>query len=243
MSRTDLKVPYGEKDEAKLLGARWDPATKTWYVPPGKQLDPFMKWLPFAPDIGIRCDKYFVAQTATKCWRCGDATRVMGIVLPSGHETLESDDNGSAWWIRQFEPCFVFYITELAAPVATHVSRISPNYRVDFSKTTSSSYLMNHCEHCNMKQGDFAMYCEPGGAFFPTSQESARDIRLHIVEEPFGCHGEASYGDHLFSLTKRTRNEASQPLSVVVQQSATSSLPAIGVTALRSFKRWFRRLL
>ncbi len=49
MSRIDLDVPFAEKDEAKKLGARWDPAQKTWYVPEGQDSAPFQKWHPLAP--------------------------------------------------------------------------------------------------------------------------------------------------------------------------------------------------
>lgn len=28
-----LDVPYHEKDEAKRLGARWDPEVRKWYIP------------------------------------------------------------------------------------------------------------------------------------------------------------------------------------------------------------------
>jgi hypothetical protein len=41
-----LIVPYAEKDQAKALGARWDAAGKTWYVPEGMMLEPFECWLP-----------------------------------------------------------------------------------------------------------------------------------------------------------------------------------------------------
>jgi hypothetical protein len=41
---TFLTVPYAEKDEARALGARWNPARKKWYVPPGVDLEPFAKW-------------------------------------------------------------------------------------------------------------------------------------------------------------------------------------------------------
>lgn len=41
-----LKVPYADKDEAKALGARWDPKRKTWYVPDGAAAGPFERWLP-----------------------------------------------------------------------------------------------------------------------------------------------------------------------------------------------------
>jgi hypothetical protein len=40
-----LNVPYAEKDEARALGARWNPGRKKWYVPPGVPLEPFEKWL------------------------------------------------------------------------------------------------------------------------------------------------------------------------------------------------------
>lgn len=41
---TYLKVPFAEKDQAKALGARWDPARKCWYVPDGKDLAAFARW-------------------------------------------------------------------------------------------------------------------------------------------------------------------------------------------------------
>ncbi len=39
-----LKVPFAEKDEAKRLGARWDVASKKWYVPNGVDAAPFSRW-------------------------------------------------------------------------------------------------------------------------------------------------------------------------------------------------------
>jgi len=44
--RTDLKVPFAEKDEAKKLGARWDAARKIWYVDGAKDLAAFARWSP-----------------------------------------------------------------------------------------------------------------------------------------------------------------------------------------------------
>ncbi|MDD2728666.1 exodeoxyribonuclease VII large subunit [Malikia sp.] len=46
MSATYLNVPFRDKDSAKALGARWDPAQRQWYVPPGRELAPFAAWLP-----------------------------------------------------------------------------------------------------------------------------------------------------------------------------------------------------
>jgi hypothetical protein len=41
---TFLNVPYAEKDEARALGARWNPTRKRWYVPDGVALEAFQKW-------------------------------------------------------------------------------------------------------------------------------------------------------------------------------------------------------
>jgi len=43
---TFLNVPYAEKDEARALGARWNPGRKRWYVPDGVALEAFGKWMP-----------------------------------------------------------------------------------------------------------------------------------------------------------------------------------------------------
>src|SRR5690625_2687552 len=43
---TFLNVPFREKDEAKALGARWNPERRLWYVPAGLEVAPFQRWLP-----------------------------------------------------------------------------------------------------------------------------------------------------------------------------------------------------
>jgi len=46
--RTNLQVPFAEKDEAKRLGARWDATRKTWYIENVPDAAAFAKWLPTA---------------------------------------------------------------------------------------------------------------------------------------------------------------------------------------------------
>jgi hypothetical protein len=43
--KTYLNVSYVEKDIAKKLGARWDPAAKKWYVPAGVDIVPFLRFM------------------------------------------------------------------------------------------------------------------------------------------------------------------------------------------------------
>lgn len=49
--RTNLKVPFAEKDQAKALGARWDATKRLWYVQNVSDLGPFARWLPQGGDV------------------------------------------------------------------------------------------------------------------------------------------------------------------------------------------------
>jgi len=42
--RLYINVPFRQKDEAKSLGAQWDRARQSWYVPAGVDPRPFAKW-------------------------------------------------------------------------------------------------------------------------------------------------------------------------------------------------------
>ena len=44
-TETPLNVPFADKDQAKALGAHWQPDKKRWIVPAGLDLDPFKAWL------------------------------------------------------------------------------------------------------------------------------------------------------------------------------------------------------
>lgn len=41
-----LNVPFASKDQAKSLGARWDPEVRSWYVPHGVDVQLFKPWWP-----------------------------------------------------------------------------------------------------------------------------------------------------------------------------------------------------
>jgi hypothetical protein len=43
-SKTYLNVPFAQKDAAKALGAKWDPANKKWYAPANTDIALFAKW-------------------------------------------------------------------------------------------------------------------------------------------------------------------------------------------------------
>ena len=44
-SKIFINCPYKQKEEAKALGAKWDPSVKKWYVPEGLDIQLFAKWI------------------------------------------------------------------------------------------------------------------------------------------------------------------------------------------------------
>ncbi|HTX11599.1 MAG TPA: DUF5710 domain-containing protein [Solirubrobacteraceae bacterium] len=42
--RDYIAVPYEQKDDARRLGARWDAAARSWYIPDGVASEPFARW-------------------------------------------------------------------------------------------------------------------------------------------------------------------------------------------------------
>jgi exodeoxyribonuclease VII large subunit len=45
MVSTYLTTSFKDREQVKALGARWDPDQRKWFVPSGRDLAPFEKWL------------------------------------------------------------------------------------------------------------------------------------------------------------------------------------------------------
>jgi Domain of unknown function (DUF5710) len=98
MPPIDLNVPYHEKDDAKRLGARWDAARKTWFLPDGANIGPFGKWLTSQSDFNLRCSSYFIAPSTRICWRCDRST-----LLHPVHKPFEASTSSIAYKPGFFE--------------------------------------------------------------------------------------------------------------------------------------------
>jgi len=85
-----LTVPYAEKDEAKALGARWNPTRRRWYVPDGVAPAAFAKWAGQGGDV---------AGDAGATAKGGRVDSYQGnTVVGTNYVALEHDCN-------PFEPC------------------------------------------------------------------------------------------------------------------------------------------
>lgn len=211
MARVDLDVPYSQKDEAKSLGARWDPQAKVWYVPDGTEVGPLARWLPLPhdnfdlehePEFRIRSPYYYVMESLSDCWKCSALTRVFSFKLPEEHEEfryVEDYDEEFALssnlgeWQRLGYRGTVSSVHSLSPQVERQIRRFTESFKQAYSKTAGSRYFMNHCQQCDAKLGDFFMHGEPGGAFFPTSPEQANKMILFRINERFDANCGVSY--------------------------------------------------
>jgi len=76
--RTNLIVPYSEKDAAKSLGAWWDPARKVWYIVNVERIDKFLRWMPAHLLVAHGTNKCKAVKTRRIKSRRGKKERVHG---------------------------------------------------------------------------------------------------------------------------------------------------------------------
>ena len=74
-------MPYDEKDAAKRLGARWDPGAERWYIPAGRDPEPFARWRAPAADDGFAA-RASPSEPAAKRTSPGQADEAVTTVLP-----------------------------------------------------------------------------------------------------------------------------------------------------------------
>lgn len=164
-----LNVPYNEKDEAKSLGAKWNPKVKKWYIETKSQdYVKFSKWiLKDTDDAVIATENIYIIEGKQKCWKCGNMTRVIGLgigefihvygeVDAPQYEVVEGYiDSGEelhlAWVEKEDDipPKLLMYMKE--------------NYSVKtgYSKTIGGRCFANHCDYCGSLQGNWFVFNEP----------------------------------------------------------------------------------
>ena len=152
--------------------------------------------------INFRSDGYLIARTVGTCLHCRGETRLVALMLPPGHESRSTSDEGvqdgesspthDDSWERT--PCYalLFYIESLPDAVRHRLQALAPTYRFANSPATQDSYWANHCERCGGLQEDHELFCEPEGAFLPVSPAAAAIIELLPIHESLEA-GAAGY--------------------------------------------------
>jgi hypothetical protein len=188
----ELNVPFSQKDEAKKLGARWNPDSKKWFIPDGISDLPFQRWIEknnprqdTRPATQTMFAPVWLLTSYENCYCCHKNSSVFAITSQAIEDYDVGDENDVHYQTHRADKNHYVSISNLEQVderIGQYLAKAAPNYRMDFSKTQHARVYMNHCEHCQAKLGDFYMHNEPGGAFYPDSYEDAQKMKQVIFE-------------------------------------------------------------
>ncbi len=116
------------------------------------------------PDDDTYSAPFYIFRAQANCWKCRENCPVVALASGEGNPFLLSN------------------IESMPDQVLAAIRAINPNYELRTSRTAESQYFMNTCP-CGAHFGDFYLYCEPGGAFFPTTEAEA--ARIEVMPLPF----------------------------------------------------------
>ena len=165
--RIFLNVPFAEKDEAKRLGARWDPDAQRWWADPSKcRLDELRRWLPrdesslprapaatsapLPPPQGPRqpAVRLTLLGLPTRCWKCHNMTTALVGLLPADGDAYDMLDCSDPDVLA-----IAAGLLDSAFSERHHIGVVKRRY----SRTVGHEYLSNGCVHCDALLGAFPL--------------------------------------------------------------------------------------
>ena len=192
-----LKVPFHEKEEVKALGGRWNPQLKSWYAPNRIEYPRFAKWFLHNKASGILCEHLYLVLGVHTCFKCGMPTRVMGFGLGHYYEISihEAEDGKDTYRFNYFkDEVTIVGDFEPLSSIFLQYLRDNYGFYLDYSKTTKTRYLVNHCQKCNSIQGYYFVFQEVKSPFFINSIEKAKALQLIKIPIEYDIIFESSIG-------------------------------------------------
>lgn len=178
-----INVPFSEKEEAKSLGAKWNPTLKKWYVDKRENYHKFSKWiLDNRENVYILCDYIYIIEGIHKCFKCNETIKVIGFGVQKFFEVFDPNEygDGDDFSYADDDIHIVSHIEPLSKELLNKLKE-KYNYYEGYSKTLKSTYLANHCSNCNVIQGDFFLFHGGNSPFFIDSIEKAKQLKLYKV--------------------------------------------------------------
>ncbi len=170
LTNTILHVPFSDKDQAKKLGAKWDPKQKAWYVPPGQDVSLFKAWLPTKstkPKLII--SSIGLVRVMTACWSCKGYCTVHAIYARELRVLPEKLKNNTVEVNTSDSKTGFFILTDIndqPEALAQFLILRCPNYRKGKVNTLGEKLYRNHCDHCSIGLSDNKLH-KKGKAFHP----------------------------------------------------------------------------
>ena len=174
-----LDVPYIEKDEAKKLGAIWNPYLKKWTTSYRKNYYKFKRWITTNDTFYLLSDHCYLIEGVRKCFKCHRDTKVVCFGIDQYIE-YNSEYQTGYWYKTDNEIHIVSEISPMPQELLDYLQS-KYNYMLSYSNFMQAKYMANHCQHCNALQGNFFLFCEVDSPFMVDSEEKAKNLNIHKI--------------------------------------------------------------
>lgn len=147
------------------------------------------------PIVPIRAANGFSFKTV-KCWSCREVTPVAAVLLSIHESRWDEEDE----WQDAEGTTVLSYITVLNSEALTSLKAKAPWMQLMPSKRAQETYWANGCTGCGVLQGDWHLHSEPGGPFFPETEDQEAALTLEWYAVPIEAQangGESSWMDRL----------------------------------------------
>lgn len=191
-----LDVPYNEKDEAKALGARWDPELKKWYVQNERNYYKFTKWI-FKEGCSVACKNLYIVEAKRKCYKCGYETTVVSLAaddywtfdgLEDVLEGRTTVDVSNGFGPEEADDCCHYADFFVLLGLTENIPTALLNYMLDkynirnkFSNTTKKKSLSNLCERCNALHGNWYLFQEVDSPFWIYDRQDIKKLKFYRI--------------------------------------------------------------
>lgn len=171
--RLFLDVPFEEKDEAKALGARWNPKVKKWYADVFEKDSAwqedyvkFAKWILRDCDEAMIASEYlFILETSRECWKCHRQTNVIGLGIGEFVEIYIESGNVECeiWDFFTEQQIHLAWVDkeDYIPPKLLRYLKKHYSVKTGYSKFCNGYTFANHCDCCGALQGNWFLFNEP----------------------------------------------------------------------------------
>lgn len=136
----------------------------------------------------------YLLTSSEACYRCGAAAPVVALACK---KVEDADDDPAESVGLNSEPVLIQSVTEMPASLLKLIREAHPHYEKRRSRMADCEYFMNLCPQCNAHFGDFFLFSEPEGAFFPMTDEATASITIRRLPIDQTLEVEGSYSTGL----------------------------------------------
>jgi hypothetical protein len=145
----------------------------------------------------------YLVRSFAECWKCQKEQSVIAIatrrIRTSDFDQLGAD--GSV------EPVFLTNIEAMPPAIVQYLAAVQPQFQKRRSKTMEMDYYANTCKDCGENFGDWFLFSEPEGAFFPMGAEQCKRISVAVMPFEgvfeFTCSYGGGTGEFIFAHAAR----------------------------------------